>query len=465
MAQTANTRPGRIRRTETWIRTHPVRIDVIQATGMALFMCFIFWVSGPIPLGPRLPNPASGDFHQGSLALPFWPKFPYIVRQLTVLVVGLALCAAWAIRRYNPGAALVTAVIACLVQVGVVAAQSPLLILVPPIIYSSAAHGSRWVSNAALVAGLLGSVLAILFFVPHGENYWEALDYGAVLIGHWLIVTVAWLLGRLSFERRARVEAEKLRMKRLIDEQIREREFAAADERRRIAREMHDVVAHSLSVIVTQADGGRYAAAQRPEVACEVLETISQTGREALTEMRSLLGVLRDEGDEARRAPAPGFDRLDELAYTASASGIETSIQWKHSPAGTLPPGAELAVYRIVQEALTNVRKHAVAPTRTDVVLTWMARGLAVTVANDSQAQDHSAQHHSAQGDSVADASGAQRPVTVGVAAALPSSGRGQVGMRERAELYGGKVAFSVLPGGYQVYAFIPYASDELASA
>lgn len=223
---------------------------------------------------------------------------------------------------------------------------------------------------------------------------------------------------------------------------------------------MHDVVAHSLSVIVTQADGGRYAAAQRPEVACEVLETISQTGREALTEMRSLLGILRDEGDEARRAPAPGFDRLDELAYTASASGIETSIDWKHSPAGTLPPGAELAVYRIVQEALTNVRKHAVAPTRTDVVLTWMARGLAVTVANDSQAQ-----HHSTQGDSVADASGAQRPVTVGVAAALPSSGRGQVGMRERAELYGGKVAFSVLPGGYQVYAFIPYASDELASA
>ena len=91
MAQTANTRPGRIRRTETWIRTHPVRIDVIQATGMALFICFIFWASGPIPLGPRLQDPASGDFYQGSLALPFWPKFPYIVRQAAVLVVGLSL--------------------------------------------------------------------------------------------------------------------------------------------------------------------------------------------------------------------------------------------------------------------------------------------------------------------------------------------------------------------------------------
>ena len=460
MAQTANTRPGWIRRTETWIRTHPVRMDVIQATCMVLFIGFIFWASGPLPLGPRSPDPASGDFFQGSLALPFWPRFPHPVRYITLILVPVALCVAWAIRRYNPGAALVTAVIACLAQVFIVADQSPMLILVPPIIYSSAAHGSRWVSNTALVAGLLGSVLAILVFVPHGDNDWKALDYAAALIGHWLIVTVAWLLGRLSFERRARFEAEKLRMKRLIDEQVREREFAAADERRRIAREMHDVVAHSLSVIVTQADGGRYAAAQRPEVACEVLETISQTGREALTEMRSLLGILRDEGDEARRAPARGFDWLDELAYTASASGIETSIDWKHSPAGTLPPGAELAVYRIVQEALTNVRKHAVAPTRTDVVLTWMARGLAVTVANDSQAQ-----HHSTQGDSVADASGAQRPVTVGVAAALPSSGRGQVGMRERAELYGGKVAFSVLPGGYQVYAFIPYASDELASA
>lgn len=442
----------------------------MQATGMALIISFMFWVAGPIVLGPHLPDQDSGNYYEGALALPFWPKFPYPVRQGTILLVGLALCVAWAIRRYNPGAALITAVIACLVQVCVVADAKPTLILVPLIIYSSAAHGSRWVSNAALVAGLLGSVLAIIFFLAHDEEYLKAADYVAALIGHWLVVAVAWLLGRLSFERRARVETEKLRMKRLIDEQIREREFAAADERRRIAREMHDVVAHSLSVIVTQADGGRYAAVQRPEVACEVLETISQTGREALTEMRSLLGVLRDEGDEARRAPAPGFDRLDELAYTASASGIETSIEWKHSPAGTLPPGAELAVYRIVQEALTNVRKHAVAPTRTDVVLTWMAGGLAVTVANDSQVRGDSAQHHSTQGDSaqhhsVADASGAQRPVTVGVAAALPSSGRGQVGMRERAELYGGKVAFSVLPGGYQVYAFIPYASDELASA
>ncbi|MFC3185102.1 histidine kinase [Pseudoglutamicibacter albus] len=416
---------------------------------MALFVSFIFWAAGPLPLGPHMPDPESGEYLQGAPALPFWPLFPYAVRRATVLLVGLVLCAAWAIRRYKPGAALVTAVIACLVQVCVVADRSPMLILVPPIIYSSAAHGSRWVSNTALVAGLLGSIVAVVFFMTHDVEYRSALDYAAALIGHWLVVAVAWLLGRLSFERRARFEAEKLRMKRLIDEQIREREFAAADERRRIAREMHDVVAHSLSVIVTQADGGRYAAVQRPEVACEVLETISQTGREALTEMRSLLGVLRDEGDEARRAPAPGFDRLDELAYTASASGIETSIEWKHSPAGTLPPGAELAVYRIVQEALTNVRKHAVAPTRTDVVLTWMAGGLAVTVANDSlpprgpQAQGAS----QTQGVASADASDAPPPVTVGVAAALPSSGRGQVGMRERAELYGGKVAFSVLPG------------------
>ena len=238
-------------------------------------------------------------------------------------------------------------------------------------------------------------------------------------------------------------------MQRLIDQQVREREFAAEDERRRISREMHDVVAHSLSVIITQADGGRYAAAQRPEVAREVLETIANTGREALAEMRSLLGVLRDEGDEARRSPAPGFDRLDELAYTASANGIETSIEWKFTPAGTLPSGAELAVYRIVQEALTNVRKHAVAPTRTDVVLTWTAKGLAVTVTNDAR-------------DGVASAS-----VSGGVAgsASVPGGGRGQVGIRERAEIYGGSASFSVLPGGYQVYVFIPYASDVLAGA
>ena len=233
-------------------------------------------------------------------------------------------------------------------------------------------------------------------------------------------------------------------MQRLIDEQVREREFAAEDERRRIAREMHDVVAHSLSVIITQADGGRYAAAQRPEVAREVLETIANTGREALAEMRWLLGVLRDESDEARRSPAPGFDRLDELAYTASANGIETVIEWKFSPAGTLPSGAELAVYRIVQEALTNVRKHAVGPTRTDVVLTWTAKGLAVTVTND--ARDTSS------------------PVSA-APASVPGAGRGQVGIRERAEIYGGNASFSDLPGGYQVYVFIPYASDVLAGA
>ncbi|MDK6274322.1 histidine kinase [Pseudoglutamicibacter cumminsii] len=434
MSRTLHTDPpasriNRIGRTETWVRTHPTTIDMIQAAGIGLVFLIALLSTVRVSMNP-------------------WPFVPYPIRYIGMVAVGVALCVSWAIRRYNPAAALLTAIAACLVQVAVVGDSSIAIILVPGIIYSSAAHGRRWVSNTALIAGLAGSVLAVMYFTPRSYD-WSAPEQVVVLIGHWLIVTVAWLFGRLSFERRARVDSERARMQRLIDEQVREREFAAEDERRRIAREMHDVVAHSLSVIITQADGGRYAAAQRPEVAREVLETIANTGREALAEMRSLLGVLRDEGDEARRSPAPGFDRLDELAYTASANGIETVIEWKFSPAGTLPSGAELAVYRIVQEALTNVRKHAVAPTRTDVVLTWTAKGLAVTVTNDAR-------------DGVAAASDSSG---VAGSASVPGAGRGQVGIRERAEIYGGNASFSDLPGGYQVYVFIPYASDVLAGA
>lgn len=204
--------------------------------------------------------------------------------------------------------------------------------------------------------------------------------------------------------------------------------LAASDERARIAREMHDVVAHTLSVVVAQADGGRFAARSDPDAAQRTLDTIADVSRSALTEMRGLLGVLRESDGEAAMGPQPTLDDIPALVASTREGGLDVSYVTTGTPR-PLPIGAGLALYRVAQEALTNVLKHAGPSPRAYVQLTWEGDAVSLTVADDGR----------------------------GAAARSDGSGTGILGMRERATVFGGTLqAGPKAGGGYLVRARLP---------
>ncbi|PKQ27079.1 MAG: hypothetical protein CVT64_01125 [Actinobacteria bacterium HGW-Actinobacteria-4] len=207
-----------------------------------------------------------------------------------------------------------------------------------------------------------------------------------------------------------------------------ERALAASDERARIAREMHDVVAHTLSVVVAQADGGRFAAKTDPAAAARTLDTIAEVGRSALTEMRALLGVLRASDGEAAMGPQPSLDDIPALVASTREGGLDVSYVTTGTPR-PLPIGVALAFYRIAQEALTNVLKHAGPRVEAFVQLTWEADAVSLTVSDDGR----------------------------GAAARGDGDGLGIEGMRERATIFGGSLtAGPKAGGGYLVRARLP---------
>jgi signal transduction histidine kinase len=233
--------------------------------------------------------------------------------------------------------------------------------------------------------------------------------------------------------------ADELRDAAALAEQDRqaEAERAAADERRRVAREMHDVVAHTISIMIVQAGGARRMLERDPERAADAARNIERTGRGALQEMRRLLGVMHGGAQDATLAPQPTLDELGTLVERARAAGLPVSLH-VHGERRPLPPGAELAAYRVVQEALTNALVHAgAAPT--DVLLRWDPEGLGIVVADRGP-----------------------------MGAALPSdtAGQGIVGMRERVKVYGGTLtAAPRMDGGFVVRARIPLQHEEVREA
>jgi signal transduction histidine kinase len=195
--------------------------------------------------------------------------------------------------------------------------------------------------------------------------------------------------------------------------------LAAATERARIAREVHDIVTHSLAVMVTLADGAAAASASSPDRAGQVMRQVAATGRQAIGEMQRTVTALRTDGDEDARYPVPGLADLDDLLAQVRAAGLPVRFTVQ-GQARSLPPGTQLAAYRIVQEALTNVRKHATGATGATVTLRYDADGIDVEVSDDG---------HTSGG------SGG-------------SGGHGITGMRERAVAYGGSIAAGPGPGG-----------------
>jgi signal transduction histidine kinase len=294
------------------------------------------------------------------------------------------------------------------------------------LLYTVAAYRPRRASVPALLLCLAGSVAAVMVWMPSGgSNFVPHLAYATALF--WGCSLLAWVLGDSMRYRRGYYAGLEDRAARLEAERHAQAKIAAAAERARIARELHDIVAHHVSVMVVQADGARYALRTEPGRAETALTAISATGRQALTEMRRLLGVLRSAGEQSGLAPVPGLGELRELLDQARAAGLEVSYTLSGTPR-ELPEGAELAAYRVVQESLTNTRKHAGLAATAAVTLRYEPDGLTLEVTDDG----------------IASPGGGQ-------------AGHGLAGMRERIAMYGGTVQAGPLAGGgFGVTARLP---------
>jgi signal transduction histidine kinase len=254
---------------------------------------------------------------------------------------------------------------------------------------------------------------------------WSPAEPVKVWVGLSGLAMTAAVLGITIRQRRALLISLHEKAARLEFERDQEGRLGAAAERARIAREMHDIVSHNLSVMIALADGATYAMTKSPELASDATARVSATGREALVEMRRLLGVLGDESSGHPLEPQPRLDRLDELLGRVEAAGIPVTMELDGDP-HRLADGVQLTVFRVAQEALTNTLKHAARPTRAHVVL--RARGGHVEL-------------------DVTD-TGPPQILATGDRTGHPASGRGLRGMRERALAYGGELDAGPAPGG-----------------
>ncbi|MCW2576132.1 MAG: Two component integral rane signal transduction histidine kinase, partial [Modestobacter sp.] len=293
------------------------------------------------------------------------PEVAFLLGLLLVIPV------AWRRRRPVPAAAVV--VLACLLElVTLPGTFLPGTLTAPVMIYALAAYAPRWASRAGLATGLVGAVLTAGVYFAQRDPL--AFVFSAGSIG--VLVVAAWALGDLRRSRLLQETGLQERARLLELEREQEMRLAATAERARIAREMHDVVAHSLSVVIAQADGGRYAGQHEPAAATAALEQISATGRQALTDMRALLGVLREDGAQ-EFAPQPDVAAIDQLVADVRASGLDVDLIVEGNPV-PMPAGPQLAAYRIVQESLTNVLKHAGPAGRAWVRVQWRPDALEI---------------------------------------------------------------------------------------
>ena len=338
----------------------------------------------------------------------------------------------------------------------------------PPVSLAAYHTGRHWTRRARFRSLILGWVGALAVTVQASLSllyHWDDIPARifislmlGVLCGS--IFTVFWFLGDSRRMRELRSEEFEERARRLEYEQEQERRLAAQDERTRIAREMHDIVAHSLSSIISQADGARYAAASArtaraqqtqqaeqsgqvqqqstPDIAEQTLELIADTARDSLTQMRSLLGLLRT--DEATAyAPVPTLSDVPALVEQSRRAGLPVTFTGiTGTMARTLPQGAELAAYRTVQEALTNTLKHSPGAATT-VTIHWGEDGLHLRVHNGP-------------------VSSVSPAVNQHTSSPVPGSGNGLRGMSERIALYHGTLTYGLQPdGGWLVEATLPY--------
>jgi signal transduction histidine kinase len=349
------------------------------------------------------------------------------------IAFSLVIFFAVAFRRLGPVAAFgsLTSVIALATLSPMIAIDSLTLIALAYVLYMVTVTSSRKTGMAALgiaLAGMLGIVTTI-----HMHHLQSASVPGYP--GTFAIV-VAWMTGYSVRQRRAYVEML----------QVQAASSAVAQERLRIARELHDVVAHSMSVIAVQAGFGEYVIDASPADAREALGAIQVTSRDALAELRRMLGVLRQQDVPATAPLTPecGLGELERLVHTTRGGGIEVAVA-RSGDVRDLPAGIDVSAYRIIQEALTNVVKHAGGGARCDVSVDYSDKTLTIAVTDDG-------------GMGLGHPHGGCHPHAAG-------AGHGLIGMRERVHLCGGELSSGPLPrGGFRVLAQLPIPTAAVAA-
>lgn len=422
--------PGDVPALYAWLRRHPKLVDSVLAVAL-----FLGGAAQAVGAGAsRAVVTGAGQtvvVGAGHLAV----RGPLGVFLGITVAAGLAVPVIF--RRANPIAAYVTAVVFGGIQVllGLRPTATDVAILI--LLYTLAAYCSRRVSVWGLAVCLAGSAVGIArWTTTGGRPVVDWLTVGTMLFAGPALL--AWVLGDSMRYRRAYYASLEDRAARLERERDAQARVAAVAERARIARELHDVIAHNVSVMVVQADGASYALGSDPARAKEALAAISATGRQALAEMRRLLGVLRREDERTGSAltPQPGIGELGELLDQARIAGLPVSFSVEGVPR-PLPGGAALTAYRIVQESLTNTRKHAGPVASASVVLRYSTNALVLAISDDGRG-----------------------------GAAPDGAGHGLTGMRERVAVYGGSVVAGPRPGGgFEVVATLPLTPVQAGAA
>ncbi|MER6082526.1 histidine kinase [Streptomyces sp. NPDC001833] len=395
-------------------RAHPWVLD----TAVAALVFFMFCLPDLLHHGSARYGDGDGDGRH---------RFQFVFTQLPLaamlaLQAGLVLPLLW--RRRRPMAAFVTIAAVFVLQWSLDAVlRADVALFVA--LYSLALHGQLRRLPWACAVMAAGMVLVAVRVSP-AMSVWDALFF---LLS---TATAALAVGLTVRTRRAQLAGLRERAARLETERDQRIRLATATERARVAREMHDIVGHNLSVIITLADAGAYATDTAPERGKEALQLIGDTGRTALGELRRVLGVLREASDGARQAPElspqPGLADIETLCDGVRAAGLEI-VYRTVGEVDALDRGMQLTVYRIVQEALTNTLKHAGAGTQVNLAVVVGDERLVIRIRDDGPA---------------------------GPAGPGPRNeeGHGLVGMRERAALYGGTVsAGPAADGGWAVEA------------
>ncbi len=346
-------------------------------------------------------------------------------------LLSFLLTATLLIRRSHPTLALALATAVALGQALLVPSPSLSIVVVPMIVYAVARYGSPSAGTAALWIGLVGAALGPARWIGLGATGGAVAGFAVTATACAAIVAGAYLLGRQLRERleateqQSRAAAERRRLE--LSEREQRARAVAVDERSRIARELHDIVAHSLSVIVVQAEGGRAVVLRKPEVGAQVLDTIAETGRTSLTEMRRIVDLLRGGESDPSYLPSPGVGDVDELV-------ARSGDRFRLSTFGAAPPvsaAVGLTVYRVVQESITNVLKHAGPQATAQITVAYTATTVEIEVTDDGRG--------------------------AGAADGPPTTGHGLRGMGERVALLHGTLAARPRPGGgFTVRVSIP---------
>lgn len=389
------------------LRRYQLSVDISVAVAFAALMLLFTWVG---VVGVGIPN----------------DRVSAVVAMLLVVPFGAAV----ALRRLSPPLALTLAWVGAILQMLAQLPPLPVDIAIFAVLYTCAAYGTNrifWLGFASSIGGALAITVYLLiptaaysvttagdelvYFLVTGTMLFVAAVFGLLL---------AWTVGalvRVGLRARGNAEAQRKAEERAT----------AEFERNRIARDMHDVVAHSLAVVIAQADGARYAAAADPDAAATSLQTISSTARSALSDVRMLLTQLRHSEGEG---PQPTVAELEVLYAQVRAAGLDLRVDVDPAPPGEPPAAVQIAVYRILQEALTNAMRHGAGGT-VEVSLSWLSDRVEVRVSNPLSP--------------VSEATG---PVRTG--------GHGLIGMRERAQLIGGTIEVGPRDGAFVVAATLP---------